>query len=228
MKIILIVVIISLTFLLTLMQKLLKLLNRFDKKLFRTLEDKSIFVWSITIIITGLLGAKTFNIGRPIQGLDLSANTIMVILLTMIPFWVFSGYKPGKNLKGILTFCFMFPIAEEILFRGIIQSIAAPMMGTNAVYIPIPVLKGVTLQVFISAICFGITHFQYFDFKLNTATVKKVLFAFLLGLFAGNIVELTNSIFYTVILHIVANTGATLYYLISSRENKTQKLDKIE
>lgn len=137
----------------------------------------------------------------------------------MVPFWLVSGYKPQKSAKGILTFCIIFPIGEEILFRGIILYIATYLIGSSLVYVPVPILKGVTLQTFISAICFGVTHFQYFGFKFNSETIKKVFFAFIFGLFVGNLVEVTGSIIYAVIFHIIANSGATLYYF--SRYNKT-------
>jgi hypothetical protein len=29
-----------------------------------------------------------------------------------------SGYNPGKSLKNIINFVIIFPIAEEILFKG--------------------------------------------------------------------------------------------------------------
>ncbi len=142
----------------------------------------------------------------------------------MIPFMLKSGYKPQKNIKGITIFCIVFPIGEEILFRGIILSLVTYLVGSRAIYVPIPILKGVTLQVFLSAICFGITHFQYFGFKFNYATINKVLFAFIFGLIAGNLVEINGSIIYSVIFHIIANSGATIYYLKNSDSNKVGTL----
>lgn len=114
----------------------------------------------------------------------------------------------------------VFPIGEEILFRGIIQSMANYLMGGNLVYIPMPIFNSVTVQVFISAFCFGITHFQYFDFRFNSSSLKKVLFAFVFGLFAGNIVEITGSIFYTILFHILGNSIAAICYVVKTKEGR--------
>ncbi|WP_192930134.1 CPBP family intramembrane glutamic endopeptidase [Alkaliphilus pronyensis] len=141
---------------------------------------------------------------------------MLFILLALIPFMIESGYKPQKNLKEMINFCFVFPIGEELLFRGIILSLATYLVGSSGIYVPIPIIKGVSLQVFLSAICFGITHFQYFRFKYDNTIIKKVLFAFVFGLFAGIVVEITESILYAVMFHIIANSGAAIYYIISN------------
>jgi membrane protease YdiL (CAAX protease family) len=228
MTALLLVIIVCLTFLLTLNRKLFRLFKKSEKAFIATLENHNAYVWFTIILVAGLMGSETFNVTLPEKPLKITIDSVFWILLLLLPFWLLSGYKPGRNLKGLLTFLLVFPIGEEILFRGIIQAIATHVLEGNMIWIPVPVLKRVTLQVFISALCFGITHFQYFNFKFDLATIKKVLFAFVFGLFAGNLVETTGTILYTAVLHIIANAGTTLYYLICTKGNKTKIAQKVQ
>lgn len=219
MVVVFLLLIILLTFLLTVISKVLRLLGKSKIKGLMTLEKNNAYLWFITILIVGLIGNKFFNICLPKGRLDISIKDIVLIFIAMIPFSILSGYSPGRNIQGVVVFCLVFPIGEEILFRGIILSMVGYIMGGNIIYVPIPLLKGVTVQVLISAFCFGITHFQYTDFKINSLSVRKVLFAFIFGLFAGNLVEITRSILYTVIFHIFANSGVTIFSNATNRKD---------
>jgi membrane protease YdiL (CAAX protease family) len=203
-------------------QVIFKLIARLDKELSGTIMKYNFHIWFSVILVVGIIGRNTFYILAPKQAIPVSE--VVVILLALVPFMVASGYALEKNFKGITRFCILFPIGEEILFRGIILSLATYLVGNSTIYVPVPILKGVTLQVFLSAICFGITHLQYFDFRLDSTTIRKVLFAFLFGLFAGNVVEITGSVFYPVIFHVLANTGATLYFLRYSNKIRAETL----
>jgi len=211
-----------LTFMLILNYKVFEFIARYNKEFSNKFKKYNLHIWCVIILVISIINPMSFNIRIPKY--TISIFEILLILLAMIPFMLKSGYKPQKNLKGIAIFCIVFPIGEEILFRGIILSLATYLVGSRAIYVPIPILKGVTLQVFLSAICFGITHFQYFGFKFNYATINKVLFAFIFGLYNGNLVEITGSIMYSVIFHIIANSGATLYYLKNSNNSKAESL----
>lgn len=212
------ILILILTFLLSIISKFFELLKKSKVKYFRGIKVNSVYIWFFIILISGIIGFKFFNIGLPKGDYNINLNDIIIFLVFSIPFGIFSGYEPGRNFSGIIIFCLMFPISEEILFRGIIQSLASQLM-ISPTYIPVPLLKGVTIQVFISAVCFGLTHFQYFNFKFNLSTVKKVLFAFIFGLFAGNLVEMTGTILYTIIFHITANIIASICYIIRTGKN---------
>jgi membrane protease YdiL (CAAX protease family) len=103
-----------------------------------------------------------------------------------------------------------------------VLALATYLFGSSGIEVPIPILKAMSLPVFISAACFGITHFQYFGFKATEATINKVLFAFVFGLFVGNIVAISGSILYGIAFHIIANSGATLFYLKNSKAKQIE------
>lgn len=100
----------------------------------------------------------------------------------------------GQSICNIIasTFCLVFPVFEEILFRGIILWLLTQsfLFAKLSIEIPVPILRGVSLQVFVSAILFGVTHLQYFNFCLDHFVIKKVVYAFVFGLFAGNLVQM--------------------------------------
>ncbi len=222
MKVLTALTIVYLTFMLTLNYNIFMFTERINKKFSDTLKKYNLHIWCGIILVTGIIGWDTFYLVVPNKTIAISE--LFIILLALVPFMLSSGYKPQKDIKGLTNFCIIFPVGEEILFRGIILSLATYLVGSQAINVPVPILKEVSLQVLLSAICFGITHFQYFKFKVNNATIKKVLFAIIFGLFAGNLVELTGSIAYPIVFHIIANSGATLYYLKSSNKKKAGNL----
>ncbi|KAB3537292.1 CPBP family intramembrane metalloprotease [Alkaliphilus pronyensis] len=203
-----------LTFMLILNYKVFHFISRYNKGFSNKLKKYNTYIWLGIILVITIINLSSLNIRPPKRTLTLLE--MLFILLALIPFMIESGYKPQKNLKEMINFCFVFPIGEELLFRGIILSLATYLVGSSGIYVPIPIIKGVSLQVFLSAICFGITHFQYFRFKYDNTIIKKVLFAFVFGLFAGIVVEITESILYAVMFHIIANSGAAIYYIISN------------
>jgi membrane protease YdiL (CAAX protease family) len=220
MVVVILLLIVILTFLLSIISKFLELLKKSQVKYLKVIKVNNVYIWFSIIIISGIIGFRFFNICLPKGDYNITLNDIIIFVIASIPFGIFSGYEPGRKFSGIIIFCLIFPIGEEILFRGIIQSIASQLMIGNPTYIiPMPLLKGLTVQVLISAVCFGVTHFQYFNFKFDLSTTKKVLFAFIFGLFAGNLVEITGTILYAIIFHIIANIMATIYYIIKTNKN---------
>lgn len=207
MKILVLLTTIYLTFMLSCNRKIISIIVEKAKRINKKVLQFNLHLWFGIILLIGLIGLNNFNLTIPKEKIPIS--DIVLIILFLVPFMLNSGYKPEANTRGIITFCLIFPIGEEILFRGIILSLLTYVVGSSAIYIPVPILKAVTLQVFISAILFGITHFQYFGFKINRETLKKVWFAFVFGLLAGNLVEITGSILYPIIFHVIANSGAT-------------------
>jgi hypothetical protein len=109
----------------------------------------------------------------------------------------FSGYKT-KNRKYDFEFCVIFPVVEEILFRGVILLILV-----NA-----GLLKDAHAVV-LSAMLFGVMHFQYFGLKKDA--IRYVLFAFIGGYFLANLVLMTKSILPSIFIHMIFNTSAIVF-----------------
>ena len=99
---------------------------------------------------------------------------ILIASITNIVISRYSGYNPiGK--KNILNFVIMYPIFEEVIFRGMIIPILnnafSIFSNFEIAYIP------VTLPILISSFLFAVSHLQYY--KFNQTSIKFMLFAFL-------------------------------------------------
>ena len=109
----------------------------------------------------------------------------------------FSGYKT-VNKKYDLDFCIIFPVFEEILFRGVILIILVNVGLLNDKF-----------AVVLSALLFGVMHFQYFG--LNKDAIRFVVFAFIGGYFFANIVLITHSILPSIFIHMVFNISSIVF-----------------
>lgn len=157
------------------------------------------YVWATLILITALIYSDSllrqasfefFNSGKVIG--EILKTAIFACILGCI-----SGYKT-VNTKYDFDFCIIFPIFEEILFRGIILIILIKFGGLNEKY-----------AVILSALLFGVMHFQYFGF--NMGALRYVIFAFIGGYFFAHLVLETFSIIPSIFLHMVFNISAILF-----------------
>ena len=168
-------------------------------------------LWFFIVIVLAIL-TKTINSLLVVPNQILPLTEFLLFILLLIPFMLNSGYTPHRSLAGIISFCIIFPIGEELIFRGMIPIIFSRIMNGKSLEIPFPILKEVSLAVFVSSLLFGFMHLQYFDFRINKNTLVKVLYAFIFGIFIGNLAEVSGSLIYAFIFHIIANCGATYIY----------------
>ena len=118
---------------------------------------------------------------------QITASFILTLVLQMMP-EVADNYMSGLesilqiNPAMILRVCVVFPILEEIFFRGIVIRIMyrfAPFVVANVV----------------QALVFAIYH----------GNIVQGVYAFLLGLFIGYVLKLTRNILYVFALHMSIN-----------------------
>lgn len=96
-----------------------------------------------------------------------------------LPFWL-----------TLLTFAFIAPLCEEVLFRGILLSRLRVLGDTSAVVL--------------SALAFGLFHLNLY----------QLAYAFVLGMFFAIITLLTGSIRDSLLLHMVINGSSVLMSLL--------------
>lgn len=200
-----------LTFMYWLIESLL--LRLFVKESQRVFIKKNYFIiWFM------LVGIVTLILGIPLKmpATWLSGYDHLFLIVLIIPFIFNSNYRPHNSLKGVIAFCLVFPIGEELLFRGVIPDIIRNHFSSINIMIPFPFLKEISIAVLVSAILFGVMHLQYFKFRFNKDTLMKVAFAFVFGIILGNVAEMTESLFYPIVFHILANAGATYLYIRKS------------
>ncbi len=186
-------------------QLMLKLISSQEKKQF--IKENYFYLWFILILVgyVVLIG----NITLPTNPLKLTDYVFMFLFI--YPFMINSHYNPHQSFKGVFSFCIVYPIGEELLYRGILSYLLIYFFNTNTILVPFPLLKEISLTVLITAICFAIMHVQYFKFKLDQIGIRKIMYAFVFGIVVGNIIEMSGSLLYGILFHIIANSGATYF-----------------
>lgn len=199
--------IIALTFSLSIISSLV---NKLGSNLIKDEKKKdiSILIWFSTLLIVGFIGKNNYGLNIPATHINISLSEVGILALFIYLFSLYSDYDVANTTRKLVFFVLIFPIGEEILFRGIIQSKAARLI--ELINFQNDTLWKFSYFVVISAFCFAITHIQYKNFKMSKSLLKQVLFAFMFGLYAGKIATYTNSIAYTVLIHSVANFSAAM------------------
>lgn len=157
------------------------------------------YVWAVVVLIIALIYPNSF-LRKASFDFVYNGETMGEILKIAVLAGIlgcFSGYKT-VNKKYDFDFCIIFPIFEEILFRGVILVILVNSGLLNDKY-----------AVVLSALLFGVMHFQYFGLKKDV--IRYVVFAFIGGYYFANIVLMTQSILPSIFLHMAFNISAIIF-----------------
>ena len=113
-------------------------------------------------------------------------------------------------------YIYLYPIAEEVLFRGFLQNILKPFKFKGIKIFK----KHVSVPVIISAIVFGLVHLIVIISGSGTLfVIRTVVFATTLGLIAGYYQEKYNNNAYAIIVHMASNFLALAAVLLASSIN---------
>ncbi|BFH64819.1 CPBP family intramembrane glutamic endopeptidase [Paenibacillus azoreducens] len=196
--------------LLTFSYKLVEILIR--KTLLKRMEKYTVLVWAIIIIISVPLFNDEYIFKAPIH-YEKALPIFGVLILVYIVSARFSGYNP-KGKFNITNFIITYPIIEEIIFRGLILPNLKQFFVSSEI---IQVFSmSVTTPVITSAILFAICHLQYY--KLSAQSIRFIIIAFLGGILLGAMTEMTQSILFALILHIVFNLFSVIFAMRMSKE----------
>ncbi|MGN5651902.1 lysostaphin resistance A-like protein [Bacillus sp. Brlt_9] len=175
------------------------------KKLYRKIKNEIIYIWGTLLTIISYFYEDNYVFRLPIH-YESMVVLILIAVITNIFISRYSGYNPSGK-KNILNFVIMYPIFEEVIFRGMIIPILNNSFSTHPffeiAYIP------VTLPILISSFLFAVSHLQYYRF--NQTSIKFMLFAFLGGIIYGMITDSSLSIVFPILLHIEFNLLSVYY-----------------
>ncbi|MFJ8530375.1 lysostaphin resistance A-like protein [Bacillus sp. NPDC094106] len=182
------------------------------RTLYRKIENEIIYIWGtlLTVIIYFYEDNYVFRLPIHYESIVL---LILIAAITNIFISRYSGYKPSGK-KNILNFVIMYPIFEEVIFRGMI----IPMLNNSFPIYPLYEIFyiPVTVQILISSFLFAVAHLQYYSF--NQTSIKFMLFAFLGGIIFGMITDYSLSIVFSIFLHVEFNL-LSVYYSKKSTAN---------
>ncbi|MGK0535975.1 lysostaphin resistance A-like protein [Bacillus sp. 'calajunan'] len=175
------------------------------RTLYRKIENEIIYIWGtlLTVIIYFYEDNYVFRLPIHYEPIVL---LIFIAAITNIFISRYSGYKPSGK-KNILNFVIMYPIFEEVIFRGMI----IPLLNNSFPIYPLYEIAyiPVTVPILISSFLFAVAHLQYYSF--NQTSIKFMLFAFLGGIIYGMITDYSLSIVFSIFLHVEFNLFSVYY-----------------
>ncbi|GAF15534.1 CAAX amino terminal protease family protein [Bacillus sp. JCM 19046] len=182
------------------------LVQMFDKKGLRERQrDATIYLWALLVFGIAFVYRYDTVFAWP-SNIQKIVPILLVGVFINLLYSNYSGYEPSGK-KNILHFVIVFPIIEEMVFRGLILPILnralPPFFDFELFYLPM------TLPIVLSAFLFAVAHLQYY--QLNQTSVKYMLFAFSGGIVFAQITELSQSILFALLLHIQFNFFAYYY-----------------
>ncbi|NOR44246.1 MAG: CPBP family intramembrane metalloprotease [Candidatus Delongbacteria bacterium] len=185
-------------------------------------------VTHLTMLVVSILLILAFNKGRlKGYGFRLTKNfPIVKIILISLIFGSISSFLiilsdsasneflPTKDfsfLDQIICVWLLASIAEEVLFRGLIQGFLSRFEN-----IGIKIYSCfISLPVIVAAILFGAMHLALFGMGVDSFTVLDIVFfGIILGLIAGYYREKTNSLIPAFIVHFCFNIGGSIFEII--------------
>ncbi|XID94900.1 CPBP family intramembrane glutamic endopeptidase [Paenibacillaceae bacterium WGS1546] len=171
----------------------------------RNPQKYTVLYWAFAILIIVPLFRDNYIFKMPIHH-DKALPIFGIIAVINIIIARYSGYNPIGNYY-IVNFIVTYPIIEEIIFRGLILPNLKPFLGSSEI---LQILwMPVTLPVIVSAFLFAICHLQYY--KLSALSMRYMVVAFSGGIVLGAMTEMTQSILYGLLLHIVFNSFSVIF-----------------
>lgn len=163
---------------------------------------------------------KTVKIKQLLKPIFITIIVIIVItilvtlLLALLGFDIRdTGNVPtaGMSALQIIIFIFIYAsIAEEFLFRGLVQNFLKPLSEYGFKLFKIKI----SVPVIISAVLFGLGHLILLKTGASSPFVLRiVIYTTTIGFIAGYYQEKNNSIIPAVIVHMTANIPAVLALL---------------
>ncbi|MEA3461287.1 MAG: CPBP family intramembrane glutamic endopeptidase [Bacteroidota bacterium] len=132
-----------------------------------------------------------------LRTLETTAEEMMVAFTATKSFW---GLLVNLLMIGVIA-----AVGEELIFRGLLQSLLSDM------------IKNIHVAILITALFFSAFHFQFFSF----------LPRFVLGLILGYMMYYGQSIWYPILAHFVNNAMGVIYYYFNSRGSADDMLEEI-
>lgn len=158
---------------------------RQDKQLEDTVYGKRRLEWNLTLVRDIVLAAASGML------LGIAVNNIIAMTPLIDMSAGFSeanqSFFAGQMIYELLGSCLLIPIAEELLYRGV-------------VYKRLRLLFGVMPAIVFSALIFGLMH----------VNVVQLLYAGILGLLLAFLMERTGRLYAPILGHIAANLAAVV------------------
>lgn len=191
-----------------------KIIERIVGLLYRQHLRFTLYYWGIVVVAASFWLKGNYVYSLPVN-LYRVLPMFLILLIANCLISRSSGYSPEGRFNRI-NFVITYPVLEEIAFRGLALPVLARHHSLGQFH-HTPVIE-LSLAVIITAALFAVSHLQYY--KLNSQSVRFMIFAFSGGLFFGQIAQVTGSIVLTIPLHIAFNGSAALYACLAAKRKQ--------
>jgi membrane protease YdiL (CAAX protease family) len=121
--------------------------------------------------------------------LILAGAAVLMALAILFP-------SPKHSISDMLYIIGIGVAGEEILFRGLLWDMADNYLVNHSSR-----FLHLSGTVWLTALAFGVMHFQYHNFRIDFASVFQVFYSVIIGLFLGVIRLRTESILWSMVVH---------------------------
>lgn len=162
-------------------------------------EEYAVYPWAAVMLLCAFIlkDNLVFRLPESLDRLALVYIIVPIAVLFIVPRLVPLRFIGAHGrFKGIV----MYPIFEEIAFRGLILPLLLAVRGLD-ISIRYIAING---AVIISAALFGLMHIL--SYGINKASLRIGVFAFIGGLYMGYLAYTTLSILPSIVYHMAWNT----------------------
>jgi membrane protease YdiL (CAAX protease family) len=120
-------------------------------------------------------------------------------------------WTPPLAFRGwadYFSFLFSGLLAEELLFRGTLQPLAATLLPEGMLLRPGP-------AIWLVAALFALSHLQYHSFQFTPALAMQTAYVLPMGVILGGLRAETRSLWPAVVLHLATNVISTARVLLT-------------
>jgi len=176
-----------------------------------------VFLWgAILLILLFFVKSGSYKAWGNILYVNKAVKHIFMWILGILMYYFFTNYKLIRSAAAwswktpeFYYFCFVVPVFEEVLFRGIIL---INLLNT------FPILKYEEPLVMVSSLLFSLFHFNYDEsFKFNKDYVAGLVLIFIWGNAIGYLVLLTGSLWMSICMHVLFNITGAVYFNVVKR-----------
>jgi membrane protease YdiL (CAAX protease family) len=107
--------------------------------------------------------------------------------------------SPKHDRSDMLYIVATAPLGEEVLFRGLLWSLATGYLGDKS-------FLHLSNTIWLTALGFGLMHLQYHHFQIHLASIMQMSYSFAAGLILGLIREQMGSVVPAIYVHSAFNS----------------------
>ncbi|MEO3946886.1 CPBP family intramembrane glutamic endopeptidase [Gorillibacterium sp. CAU 1737] len=175
------------------------------KNRFQRMESYWVYGWAVLLIAAVPFMEGNYACRLPVD-VGFVLPLVVAVLLTNLWIAKYSGYHPVGR-RNLANFVIFFPVMEEWVYRGAVLPLLNQVLGASSHWELFDL--SITGPILLTAFLFAVSHLQYY--RLTRSSLIYMAYAFIGGVVFGAVADSTQSILFTVVLHIEFNLLCVYY-----------------